>query len=65
MAKPRKRIKGHTKSCASKQAFETIEKATAAAKRGRWDFMHAYQCRRCKKFHYGHPSKVLLPKFSG
>lgn len=54
MGKPRKRIKGHTNSCGSKQKFDTLEAAERAAYRPR-DFMQAYQCRKCKKFHYGHP----------
>jgi hypothetical protein len=47
MGKPKKRIKGHTKSCGQKQKFETQEKAEAAAKRGRFNFMAAYKCKKC------------------
>lgn len=62
MSKPRPKIYGHTRSCADKQRFETMAQAEAAAKRGRWDFMQAYKCRGCQKYHYGHPSAKNLPK---
>ena len=65
MPKPRKKIKGHTKSCANKQKFETLEKADAASRHGRFNFMQAYKCRKCAAYHYGHPSAKHLPKFSG
>ena len=55
MSKPRRKIRGHTNHCGNKRAFETFDAAHAAAKRGRWEYMEAYQCRKCKKFHYGHP----------
>jgi hypothetical protein len=61
MAKPRRRIKGFSRSCGSKQRFDTLEAAEKAAKRGRWDFMQAYKCRRkgCGGYHYGHPKGWL------
>ena len=54
MSKPRKRMLGHTRSCGTKQRFETLEQAERAAYRPR-DFMQAYKCRKCGAFHYGHP----------
>lgn len=61
--KPKPRIKGHSRGCGTKQAFETLEKAEAASRHGgRCNFMQAYKCRKCKKFHYGHPSAKQLPK---
>lgn len=57
MAKPRQKIKGHTRSCAMKKAFDSLDKADAEARRGRWDFMRSYKCKKCGKYHYGHPSK--------
>jgi hypothetical protein len=65
MPKPRKKPKGHTKSCGKKQKFETQEKAESASRRGRFDFMQAYQCKKCGLFHYGHPSAKHITKFSG
>ncbi len=62
MPKPRPKMKGHTRSCASKQKFDTLEKAEAASRRGRFDFMQAYKCRKCGAFHYGHPSAKHLPR---
>jgi hypothetical protein len=65
MPKPRKKMKGHTKSCAQKQAFDTEDKARAASRRGRFDFMMPYKCKKCGAYHYGHPSAKHVPKFSG
>jgi hypothetical protein len=50
--------KGHTKSCGKKVKYENWDSADRAARRvgGKWDFMQAYQCKKCKKYHYGHPS---------
>ena len=62
MSKPRKKMKGHTRSCAQKQAFVTLGDAEAAARRGRFDFMQAYKCRKCGQYHYGHPSAKHLPR---
>jgi hypothetical protein len=62
MGKPRKKINGHTKACGAKQAFASMERAEAASKRGRWDFMQAYKCKKCWLFHYGHPSAKHLPR---
>lgn len=50
-------MKGHTRSCASKQRFETAEAAEKAAHRPRrFDFMQAYKCKKCGQYHYGHPN---------
>jgi hypothetical protein len=65
MAKPKPRIKGHKRSCGEKHRFETMDQASAAARRGRWEYMEAYRCRKCKMFHYGHPSAKHITKFSG
>ena len=64
MSKPRPKMKGHTRSCAQKQAFETMDKAEAASRRGHFDFMQAYKCRKCGKYHYGHPSAKHLPRMA-
>jgi hypothetical protein len=60
MSKPRKKIRAS--ACDGKRAFDTEEAASAAAKvpwkmLSRIGFMSAYKCRRCKKYHYGHPPK--------
>lgn len=55
--KPRPKMRGHTNSCGNKRPYETWEEADKAASRGgrlRYGGMVAYQCRKCKKFHYGH-----------
>ncbi len=64
MAKPRPKTKGHTRSCAHKQAFDSLDKAEAAARRGRWNFMQAYKCKKCGKYHYGHPGEKHLPRMA-
>jgi len=56
VSKPRPKMRGHTRSCGTKQRFDTLEQADAASRRGRWNFMRAYRCLKCKKYHYGHPS---------
>lgn len=32
-----------------------MEDADKASSRGRYDYMEAYKCTKCKKFHFGHP----------
>lgn len=61
MPKPRKRTRPKRKDreCGTKQRFQTLDAAEAAAKRP-WKalaavgFMKAYQCRVCGAYHYGH-----------
>ena len=48
---------GHKHSCGEKKGFATMDEADKASMRGRYDFMEAYKCRKCHKFHYGHPKK--------
>ena len=62
MSKPRHRIRSTKSVCERKQAFDTLEAAEKAAyrpwktlTRGNGNFMVAYRCNRCKKYHYGHP----------
>jgi len=55
MAKSKRRTKGHKRSCGEKKGFESLEAAEKASKRGRYDYMEAYKCRKCNKFHFGHP----------
>jgi hypothetical protein len=64
MSKPKPKMKGYTRSCAQKQPFETMQQAEDASRRGRFDFMHAYKCRKCDKYHYGHPSAKHLPRMA-
>lgn len=54
MSKPRKRIKGHTRSCRNKQKFDTLEQADRASRMPGAGYMQAYKCKKCKKYHYGH-----------
>ena len=63
MSQPRKRMRPKRKAeCGTKQRFETMEKAEAAAYRPRsllqaHGFMRAYKCKRCAFYHYGHTNK--------
>ena len=54
MSKPKKKIRGHKNSCGDKRKFDTWDEADKASRINRWDFMQAYKCKKCKKFHYGH-----------
>ena len=65
MSKPRSKTKGHSRGCGEKQKFDSLEKAEAASRRGRFDFMQAYKCRKCVAFHYGHPGAKQIARFSG
>lgn len=57
MSKPRKAIRGHKNSCSKKQRFETQYKASEACRFGlRGGAMIAYRCKKCRFWHYGHPS---------
>ena len=62
MSKPRKKMTGHKNSCNGKQCFAEEDKALAACKRGRYNYMGVYKCKKCKLFHYGHPGPKQLPK---
>lgn len=64
MSKPRPKMRSKQGECAGKRVFETLEAAQAAAKRTPFrmlartgDVMVGYQCRKCRKFHFGHPGK--------
>lgn len=64
MSKPRPKMRTKQNECRSKQAFDTLAAAQDAAKRTPFrklaatgDVMVGYQCRKCRKFHFGHPGK--------
>ena len=56
MAKPMRKMRGHTRSCGTKQGFDTLEEADKASRRPRAGAMEAYKCKRkkCGKYHFGH-----------
>ena len=56
MGKPRKKIRGHKRGCASKVKYQTRD---AASKASCWRgaAMVVYLCGKCKSYHVGHSNK--------